>query len=250
MTWPLTIGASAQESDWIQLLLELSLKGAVVLTVTTAVIVLMRRASAATRHLIWTLGIACLLSLPVLQVTLPGWRVPLLPPLLRPVALRPASQSAATQASDQIITADREPRQDSLKAADFSLATSNAEARVTSDAAVGADPMPELPEPGFTSALNAVPAAGLASAAGTEPWPDWRLLLAYIWIAGSVAILGRIAFAIARVRRIARRAAPVSDHQWTALVDALSTHLRLKRAPRLLKTRHVRMPVTCGILRP
>jgi HEAT repeat protein/beta-lactamase regulating signal transducer with metallopeptidase domain len=39
----------------------------------------LRRVSAAMRHLVWTLGLAAALVLPLLSAALPGWRVPILP---------------------------------------------------------------------------------------------------------------------------------------------------------------------------
>lgn len=58
------------------------------------------RASAATRHLVWTLTIACLLLLPVLSPVLPGWGIPL-PQLSRGPAtvLAPAATPRAEPAA-------------------------------------------------------------------------------------------------------------------------------------------------------
>ena len=51
------------------------LKGSVLMTAAAAVVAVMSRASAATRHFIWTLTIVGLLALPVFTVTLPTWEV-------------------------------------------------------------------------------------------------------------------------------------------------------------------------------
>jgi beta-lactamase regulating signal transducer with metallopeptidase domain len=249
MTWPLTVDSSALASDWLQLLLEVSLKGIVVLTVTAAIIALVHRASAATRHLIWTIGVASLLSLPVLQVTLPGWRVPILPPLLRQRPLRDGLEKPSPElpGSYQNIKPARESLQaGSREETDLSWSAPDAKERVPADSA-GAS---LIPEPTDASAVNDARGAGFASSARIGISPNWRLLLAVAWIAGSFAILGRIALAVARVRRIARGAEPVTDDHWTSLVDSLSTSLRLNGAPRLLRTRQLRMPVTCGIIHP
>ena len=57
------------------LLVQLALKGACVLLATWAVTVGMRRASAASRHLVWTLGVIATLALPLVRVVGPSWDV-------------------------------------------------------------------------------------------------------------------------------------------------------------------------------
>ena len=47
-------------------------------------LVLRRRASAATRHLLWTLALGALLALPIASYVLPEWTVPI--PIARPFA--------------------------------------------------------------------------------------------------------------------------------------------------------------------
>jgi beta-lactamase regulating signal transducer with metallopeptidase domain len=57
------------------LLVAILLKGTMLMVAAAAVVAVMFRASAATRHFIWTLAIAGLLVLPVLSVTLPTWEL-------------------------------------------------------------------------------------------------------------------------------------------------------------------------------
>ena len=51
------------------------LKGMLLLALAFVVVLLMRKASAASRHLVWLLAVVGLLLLPVLSGVLPGWRV-------------------------------------------------------------------------------------------------------------------------------------------------------------------------------
>lgn len=60
-------------------LFDLALKSAVVMLLAVVAAVLLRRASAAWRHLVWCLGVTSLLLLPVLSLTLPAWKVTWLP---------------------------------------------------------------------------------------------------------------------------------------------------------------------------
>jgi beta-lactamase regulating signal transducer with metallopeptidase domain len=59
------------------MLLTLAIKGTVVLAAALLVTVVLRRASAATRHLVWACAFACLLVLPLLQWSGWKWRVAL-----------------------------------------------------------------------------------------------------------------------------------------------------------------------------
>jgi len=64
-----------------QLLLDLAVKSAAMMLVAWMLAAILRRASAATRHWVWSLALAGLLVLPVLSLTLPSWRIGLLPSL-------------------------------------------------------------------------------------------------------------------------------------------------------------------------
>jgi bla regulator protein blaR1 len=75
------------------LLLDIAIKGTLVLLATSAAAFALRGASAATRHAVWTVGMAGALALPILSKLLPIWSVDLLPaePVSAPVAVAPAS---------------------------------------------------------------------------------------------------------------------------------------------------------------
>jgi len=76
------------------ILLDMALKGAVVLALTGAVAAGARSASAAARHLIWSIGLAAALVLPLLQWLLPDWNLAILP--VRQSATVSGSAPAAT----------------------------------------------------------------------------------------------------------------------------------------------------------
>jgi TonB family protein len=64
------------EMTWFSFLLGLALKSTALLSLAWLLAFLMRRASAAARHLIWIATAAAVLALPVLTLSLPAWRVP------------------------------------------------------------------------------------------------------------------------------------------------------------------------------
>src|SRR5262245_24878278 len=56
-------------------MLDAGLKSFLILAVGGIAVLLLRKASAATRHLVWLLAVVSVLLLPVLSAALPGWRV-------------------------------------------------------------------------------------------------------------------------------------------------------------------------------
>ncbi|HEX2202927.1 MAG TPA: hypothetical protein VHG91_06505, partial [Longimicrobium sp.] len=64
---------------WTPAAAQVALKATLLLAGAAGAALLLRRASASARHLVWTLSIAALLALPLLALALPAWRVPVLP---------------------------------------------------------------------------------------------------------------------------------------------------------------------------
>jgi beta-lactamase regulating signal transducer with metallopeptidase domain len=75
------------------LLLDVTIKGTLVLLATGAAASALRGASAATRHVVWTVGMGGALALPILSKLLPAWTVDLLPAqaIAGPAAAAPAA---------------------------------------------------------------------------------------------------------------------------------------------------------------
>jgi len=71
-----------------EFLLSLAAKGVVVLGAAFLLSLGIHRASASTRHLLWTLALAGVLFLPFLSKVLPGWRAPVLPATAEGLAAR------------------------------------------------------------------------------------------------------------------------------------------------------------------
>src|SRR5271163_3321608 len=77
------------------LLMDSAVKGTALLVVAAVAVMILRRDSAATRHLVWLLAIVAMLVVPVLSALLPQWRVlPAwagIPPETAVVSARPPS---------------------------------------------------------------------------------------------------------------------------------------------------------------
>lgn len=63
----------------LQLLLELSIKAILIISIAGLLCVLLRNASAALRHTVWSLALIGLLLLPILTFIVPAWRLAILP---------------------------------------------------------------------------------------------------------------------------------------------------------------------------
>ncbi|MDQ3606622.1 MAG: hypothetical protein M3418_10630, partial [Gemmatimonadota bacterium] len=69
--------------SWPGILLVVAVKATLLLLMASLLALALRRASAASRHLVWSLALAALLVLPPLSLLLPDWTVPLLTVQLR-----------------------------------------------------------------------------------------------------------------------------------------------------------------------
>jgi beta-lactamase regulating signal transducer with metallopeptidase domain len=80
--------------------------------------------------------------------------------------------------------------------------------------------------------------------------PSWSSLLFIVYVAGVLLLLSRLAFEQIRMRRVLSRTTPVSDAEWTSLLQQCSKRLQVGRAVRLLRSREATMPMTSGIRHP
>jgi beta-lactamase regulating signal transducer with metallopeptidase domain len=71
----LMIASGALFTGVLPLMIDSALKGAGLLLVAAISVLLLRKASAAARHLVWLCALGALLVLPILSVLLPGWAV-------------------------------------------------------------------------------------------------------------------------------------------------------------------------------
>ena len=62
----------------LALLLDTVFRGTCLLLLCGVLVLTLRRASAAARHLVWSLGLGAMLALPFISLTLPAWDVPVI----------------------------------------------------------------------------------------------------------------------------------------------------------------------------
>lgn len=118
-----------------------------------------------------------------------------------------------------------------------------------------ADPAPLSYAPSTDAAAPAAAGVAGASADPSTPRPfriptDWKTLALLAWAAGAALFALRLAYGLARVRWMERRATELTDDEWVRLTDGLSRRLRLGRIVRLLREPAATVPMTWGIFHP
>lgn len=220
MTW---LFDSARLSVLQNHLLAASIKGILVLISAAAVCFLLRRASAASRHLVWSLALTGLLALPILSLALPVWQIAVLPSA--PVD----SISTETQAPELVPNAAKMNPITSEH-----LIKTNAPATTNVDPQIAAD---------LRSDLN-----GREKSVGTRAPFAWVRLGLILWLAGAVLIFGRLLIGTASIWWIAHRARTIKDAVWLNLTADIARQIGLTRRVRMFKTSRITMPVTSGLI--
>lgn len=209
--------------DWsVAAWVGMGLKGVVVLAGAGLVSVLLHRASASYRHLVWAVALVSLPLITLLSFLGPGWgwSVPVVPDGMTGLVVAPASVSESSVAEDVPVAVGSGPA-----------------------AAVGVTDVP--------GGLGADPAVAGSRGLGVSPTVSWDVWLAGLWaVAAAVICLPLVVGAAYRVR-ICREARVVTeDDGWTGLVERSRRELQLRRHVELLEHDRQTMPMTWGTLHP
>lgn len=199
----------------VSFLFEIATKTTAVLLVVWGLTRLLSRASSATRHLAWTVGIVAILAVPVAVALGPSWTVSVPPALQESLESREA--------------ANRAP-------------------------ASGPSPTTISPTVDVLPAVLSVPALAMRRATppvqlGLEG-PNWPLLLTGLWGVGVLFGVLKLAVGLGWVAWIRRRATELVDPEWQALLSDASSALGLATPVTLLVGGRATVPVTWGIWRP
>jgi beta-lactamase regulating signal transducer with metallopeptidase domain len=225
---------SSQSLALIQLLLDTFIKSAVILSVAGLLAASLRRASAASRSLVWGVAMASLLALPVLSVALPSWRIAALPSLATIASVEPSVEDGSRQPSGFDATGAPPLLGRELDSGARALAQRQ-------PLGIGAESPASNPvSPQFDAAPGPVapPRSGF----------DWKVALLLAWLAGALVVMARLAVGTARVWLLTRQAQGV-ESSWIILARTLATRLRLRRRVRIFKTDRISMPMTWGLTR-
>ena len=224
------------------LLLDISIKATVVLLIAGALAAMLGRASAAIRHRIWCLACCGLLVLPVLTLTLPSLRIPILPETARSDA-RPRTSDAALRlalvpnARPVVPTAAAAPAAPRMEA-NIHTADQPFAARHRGTSRLIESPSP-IVKP-TQEPLAPQPSDGI-------PWTN---LVALVWLFGSVFTAMPLLYGFISNRRLGQASRTVEDTDSLELMRTLRDRLGLRRPVRLLETSRAIIPMTWGVVRP
>jgi HEAT repeat protein/beta-lactamase regulating signal transducer with metallopeptidase domain len=183
---------------------------------------LLRRRSAALRHIIWTLALAGVLVLPMLSMALPHWQLNLVTIDQASSFQLPASNSPlpslVAAPESQLPAADRQPPAPAIHR-DRSNAQVSMSGRQTSSS------------PGRTP----------------RSWPS---VLLGVWLIGALLIVIRLAAGVIAVQWMSRRTERVSDAPWLPQATALARELGISPRIVFLRSRGAAMPMAWGLFRP
>ncbi len=265
-------------SHWAEaalpVLLDAAIKGVLLLMLALGAVGLLRKASAATRQMVWLLALLALPLLPVLSMALPQWQV--LPDWARWDVAAKVSEADGADAADRGAGSDPEAVPSGVQSAagsptgsappvpvepsaqtevPFAPAVANVGADGESPARPSADDE-DVAAPVSPTAVGdmvpAVPAAPPppADPANADPAPTVALWILTAWMIGLVLALVPLLVARVCLWRMARAARPLDDAAWSALARRAAELLRLRRPPLLLQSTRQPMPMVWGTLRP
>lgn len=212
-------GSGASSLASLGLLFESSLKVALVLGAVFLLCRVTAKVPAAVRHLLWTMGLAVALAIPLVTVYAP-WRLEFLPsfvvtPPPPPVIEEPLPLTGMTLVADAGVAADVAASPPRVEAVPAERRT----ASVTSHA------------------VNTL---------WTQVLPTALLLL---WLGGVVVVVARSLSGALHLRRIVHSATPVGDPRWLALAARVAKRTGVTGI-RLLRSRSIGVPAAVGLRRP
>ena len=211
----------------LPVLLDAAAKGLVVLLAAWIVTLLMRKASAAGRHLVWGAAVLGVLVLPGLSVLLPSWHV-----LPRWVSVPQAPAIRATVVAGPVVLP------------------------IPTEGAMPARPAAELPKepPPAPAPQEAAPAslvsatvATRVAAAWAATWQAWAM---FAWAGGMSLALCPVLLSALMLRRLRRISERIDSGSWPLLLRQFQQQLNLRRRVVLLSSSHRAMPMTWGLFHP
>ncbi len=228
----LNVGVPAWAHASVAFLVSASLKGTVLLGLAALIALWLRRASAAARHLVWTLGVLALLLVPPLAFVLPAWRISLnVPvPMRDLLTVPPNMPTTPVTLAEPVTFTPQAPRQTEVQASAQNTVAETQRREVMF-------PLGPSPSGPVVNALQ-------------EPRRDWALLIVAVWLAGMLAALSSLVISMVRVFVLRRSTRLVQSGPHVAAVQRLAIGLGLRRVPRVHVGDEHMMPMVWGLFRP
>lgn len=201
-------------------LLLLVVKATLILIGALGITLVMQRAAAGARHLVWLVTLGALLLVPALT-------------LWEPIHIRILPALATTSAPVSRVDG-----------------ATVRHASVTSGDAAGTLSGIELAAPLHSVAPETQASTSQSSIAARIASTDPLTILFITWLTVALVIMAALAYATLSLRRIVRNSVPLNGREWLDAVWEISDRIGLEKAPRLLQSRETKMPFACGTLHP
>ena len=214
-------------------LVDVSIKAAILLAAAGAGTLAMRRASAVQRHLVWLLAISGALALPLFSVLLPAWRILPRWPGQNAVETAESPQSEWPQIGSKPATAPQ-PIADRPRMEPMPISEAYRQEPIPSAAASSAVE-PTMPPPALPAWWTRV---------------AWQQGLVAAWILGTAALMFRYCLGMVFLRRTGRAAQPVEDPRWRTLLAETARAMLVRRSVLLRESPRCTIPMTWGTRRP
>jgi len=228
------------------------LKGAVILVLGTVCSMLARGATAASRHMIWTLTLGGALAVPVISAIVPRWTLHVgfwpftareVPAVITELTVPAALTSASTNAVLALAPRADTPRRTDASPSPDELATPSVETAERATTMLEVRHVAIEPE----ASVAAAHVSADTPRTGAAPLIPW---LAAVWALGVVIALIPTVMAFARLATVSRRARPLHGGRWALLIPSALRELDVRRRVRFLELDGPVMPMTWGVFRP
>jgi len=225
------LSSSSFPVTWLTVVLNVVVKGTVVLMAAALFGLVLQKASASVRYLVWSLALGTLIALPLLPPLLPAWQINLGSSFFSVALQPPVSTDSAVIGS---VLSVNEP-------AGAQVADGFPDVQVApTHNPIVLEENPSLQE----RTMLAIPVRFSISRAH---WTTWALML---WLAGVAAVFARLLVGLTRVGWLVRRAKPIVDDSWKTLLQELVDQMGLMARVKLLRSNQAMMPMTWGLFRP
>ena len=214
------------EAQFLNFVGTAALKGAGIISLAGLVTVAWRSASAAARHLIWTVAVVTALLLPALgvaiqrmnapRIEIPSWSKSATPAF---IAVEPSPVTDEPSVAKPLAAAQTTPS--------ATIDQAHAISEITSQASGTIDVAP----------IEIEPASGPNVA-------DFRAILFPLWLSGVLLSLLPLALARIRVFRLARKSIAVTEGRWIDIMRSTPAIARFAGRVRVLESQGAGMPMT------
>ena len=225
------LSSSSHTGTWLTVVLNVFLKGTVVLMAAALLGLVLQKASASVRYLVWSLALGTLIALPLLPQFLPAWHINLGSDFFS-VALQPPVSTDSAVISPVLSVSETAGAQYVDGSPDTRLAPVHN--------SIVPEENPPLQE-------RTPPASPVPFSIRRAHWTTWTLML---WFAGVTTVFARLLVGLTRVGWLVRQAKPIVDDSWKTLLHELVDQMGLMARVKLLRSGQAMMPMTWGLFRP